>query len=43
VSHVIIDGEVVVAGRSRQTPPARIRPLYFCCDAVGAPRLMPPR
>jgi enamidase len=32
ISYVLIDGEVVVAGRSRQTPPPRIRPLYFCCS-----------
>jgi enamidase len=38
VSHVVIDGEVVVAGRSRQTPPPRIRPLYFCCDTGTVPR-----
>ena len=31
ISYVLIDGVVVVAGRSRQTPPARIRPVYFCC------------
>ena len=31
IAYVLIDGEVVVSGRSRQTPPPRIRPLYFCC------------
>ena len=33
ISYVLIDGEVVVAGRSRQTPPSRIRPIYFCCTS----------
>ena len=32
ISHVLIDGEPVVAGRSRQTPPPRIRPLVVCCN-----------
>ena len=35
ITHVIIDGKIEVSGRSRQTPPPRIRPLYFCCDSGG--------
>lgn len=33
ISYVLIDGEIVVAGRSQQTPPPRIRPLVVCCRA----------
>ena len=31
IAYVLIDGEIMVSGRSRQTPPPRIRPIYFCC------------
>ncbi|MGE0801327.1 MAG: amidohydrolase family protein [Lautropia sp.] len=31
ISHVLIDGELVVSGRSRQTPPPRLRPVIVCC------------
>ena len=33
VSTVLIDGEIVVSGRSRQTPPPRRRLSFACCDA----------
>lgn len=31
ISHVLIDGRCVVSGRSRQTPPPRLRPVVVCC------------
>ena len=31
ITHVLIDGRAVVAGRSRQTPPPRLRPVVACC------------
>ncbi|MBL8381007.1 MAG: amidohydrolase family protein [Burkholderiales bacterium] len=31
ISHVFIDGVAVVSGRSRQTPPSRLRPVMQCC------------
>lgn len=31
ITHVFIDGRAVVAGRSRQTPPPRLRPVVACC------------
>jgi enamidase len=34
ISHVLIDGELVVAGRSRQTPPPS-RPAQFLCCNIG--------
>jgi enamidase len=33
VSYVLIDGEIVVGGRSRQTPPPGRRLTFVCCDA----------
>lgn len=36
ISHVLIDGRFVVEGRSRQTPPSRLRPVVACCG--DAPR-----
>jgi len=32
ISYVLIDGVALVAGRSRQTPPPRIRPVLQCCN-----------
>ena len=32
VSYVIVDGEIIVAGRSRQTPPPAMAPRFSCCD-----------
>jgi enamidase len=34
ISHVLIDGEIVVAGKSRQTPPPK-NPAHFVCCNVG--------
>jgi enamidase len=34
ISHVLIDGEVVVTDRSRQTPPPAKR-AFFCCCSTG--------
>ncbi len=31
ISYVFTDGQMVLAGRSLQTPPPRIRPLMLCC------------
>ncbi|MFN0162710.1 MAG: amidohydrolase family protein, partial [Burkholderiales bacterium] len=31
ISHVFIDGVALVSGRSRQTPPSRLRPVMQCC------------
>jgi enamidase len=31
ISHVLIDGEPLVADRSRQTPPPAKRAFFFCC------------
>ncbi len=31
IAYVIIDGEIVVSGRSRQTPPPRRTLRFFCC------------
>ncbi|MBH1964072.1 MAG: amidohydrolase family protein [Comamonadaceae bacterium] len=31
ITHVLIDGQAVVSGRSRQTPPPRLRPVMACC------------
>jgi enamidase len=33
ISCVIADGEIVVSGRSRQTPPPKRRLFFSCCDA----------
>ena len=39
ITHVLIDGRAVVSGRSRQTPPPRLRPVVACCSAsFGVPR-----
>ncbi len=32
VAYVLVDGEIVVAGRSRQTPPPAIAPKFACCN-----------
>jgi enamidase len=32
ISYVIADGEIVVSGRSRQTPPPKRRLFFSCCD-----------
>lgn len=34
VSAVLTAGEIVLHTRSAQTPPARIRPVMFCCDTA---------
>ena len=34
ISHVLIDGELAVAGRSRQTPPPS-KPAQFLCCNIG--------
>lgn len=36
ISHVVIDGRVVVAGGSRQTPPPAKPGVFSCCDAGGS-------
>ena len=33
IAYVIVDGEIVVGGRSRQTPPPNRRLFFSCCDA----------
>lgn len=33
ISYVLIDGEIVVSGRSRQTPPPQRKLFFSCCDA----------
>jgi enamidase len=33
IAYVIADGEIVVSGRSRQTPPPKRSLLFSCCDA----------
>jgi enamidase len=33
IAYVLIDGEIVVGGRSRQTPPPQLRPMFDCCGA----------
>lgn len=35
ISHVLVDGEVIVAGRSRQTPPPAQPAFFCCCTAAG--------
>jgi cytosine/adenosine deaminase-related metal-dependent hydrolase len=35
ISHVLIDGELVVSGRSRQTPPPAKRAFFCCCTTGG--------
>jgi enamidase len=35
ISYVIIDGEIAVSGRSRQTPPPKRTLFFSCCDAHG--------
>ena len=32
ISYVLIDGEIVVSGRSRQTPPPQRKLFFSCCD-----------
>ena len=34
ITHVLVDGELLVAGRSRQTPPPAT-PAFFCCCTAG--------
>jgi enamidase len=36
IAYVIIDGEIIVGGRSRQTPPPNRRLFFSCCDAHAA-------
>jgi enamidase len=36
IVYVLVDGEPVVGGRSRQTPPPNRRLMFFCCDAHAA-------
>ena len=33
IAYVIVDGEIVVSGRSRQTPPPNRKLFFSCCDA----------
>ena len=33
ISYVIVDGEIVVGGRSRQTPPPNRQTFFSCCEA----------
>ena len=33
IAYVIADGEIVVSGRSRQTPPPKRKLFFSCCDA----------
>jgi enamidase len=35
ISHVLVDGEALVADRSRQTPPPAKRAFFFCCCNTG--------
>jgi enamidase len=35
IAYVIADGEIVVSGRSRQTPPPKRKLFFSCCDAHG--------
>lgn len=32
IGYVLVDGEIIVSGRSRQTPPAAIAPRFSCCN-----------
>lgn len=32
IAYVLVDGEMIVAGRSRQTPPPRVTPQFACCN-----------
>jgi enamidase len=45
ISHVLTAGEIIVAGRSRQTPPSRLKPVMTCCGqgmpAAGTPTTQP--
>ena len=36
ISYVIVDGEIVVGGRSRQTPPPNRQTFFSCCEAHSA-------
>jgi enamidase len=33
IAYVLIDGEIVVNGRSRQTPPPQRKYFFSCCEA----------
>jgi enamidase len=33
IAYVLIDGDIVVSGRSRQTPPPQRKYLFSCCEA----------
>ena len=33
IAYVLIDGEIIVSGRSRQTPPPQRKYFFSCCDA----------
>jgi enamidase len=33
IAYVLIDGEIVVSGRSRQTPPPQRKYFFSCCEA----------
>lgn len=37
ISHVIIDGQLMVAGQSRQTPPPTQPAFFCCCDVAHSP------
>ncbi len=32
IAYVLVDGEIIVAGRSRQTPPPSLTPRFSCCN-----------
>lgn len=32
VAYVLVDGEIIVRGRSRQTPPSAVVPKFACCN-----------
>lgn len=32
IAYVLVDGEIIVAGRSRQTPPPSVAPQFACCS-----------
>jgi enamidase len=36
IAYVLIDGEIVVSGRSRQTPPPQRKYFFSCCEAHAA-------
>ena len=43
IAYVLIDGEIIVSGRSRQTPPPNRRLFFSCCEAHGLSASAAPR